>query len=87
MCIFAQGIYAKTTEIKWKEKEKFKNCVLMMRLFHDMLMIHMSILSKRFADAGLKDALIQSTLITEGSLDQAVHGKMYKWTIRMYKLM
>ena len=50
----------------------------MMRLFHDMLMIHMSILSKRFADAGLKDALIQSTLITEGSLDQALHGKMYK---------
>lgn len=49
-----------------------------MRLFHDMLMIHMSILSKRFADAGLKDALIQSTLITEGSLDQGLHGKMYK---------
>ena len=49
-----------------------------MRPFHDMLMIYMSILSKRFADAGLKDALIQSTLITEGSLDQALHGKMYK---------
>ena len=58
----------------------------MMGLFH-MLMTYMNILSKRFADAELKDALIQSTVIAEGSVDRALCGKMYTRGIRMYKFM
>ena len=58
----------------------------MMGLFH-MLMTYMNILSKHFADAGLNDALIQSRVIAEGSVDRALCGKMYNRGIRMYKLM
>ncbi|XP_066920827.1 uncharacterized protein [Clytia hemisphaerica] len=42
--------------------------------------------SKRFADGGLKDALIQSSVIAEGSVDSALRGKSYNRGVRMYKL-
>jgi len=74
VCVFDQAIYSKAVEIKWKEKEKFKNCVVMMGLFH-MLMMYMHILQKLFADAGLRYVLIQSNVIAEGSVDKALRGK------------
>lgn len=86
VCVFDQAIYSKAVEIKWKECNKFKNCVIMMGLFH-MLMMYMHILSKRFSDAGLRDVLIQSNVIVEGSVDKALVGKMYNRGVRMYKLM
>ena len=64
---------------------KFKNCVLMMGMFH-LLMMYMSILSKRFADAGLRDALIQSSIVAEGSVDTALRGKQYNGGVRLYKI-
>ena len=70
VCVFDQAIYSKAIEIKWKEKQKFGNIVLMMGMFH-MLMVYMHILSKRFSDAGISDILIQSAKITEGSVDKA----------------
>ena len=76
--LFLSSNLWKATEIKWKEKEKFKNCVLMMVLFH-MSMTYVKILSKRSADAGLKDAPIQST--AERSVDWALCGKMYNQRI------
>lgn len=85
VCVFDQAIYCKACEIKWKEPEKFKNCVLMMGMFH-MLMTYMHILSKRFADAGLKDALIQSAVVAEGSVESALRGKSYNRGVRLYKL-
>ena len=57
-----------------------------MGVFH-LIMVYMHILSKRFADGGLRDALIQSAIIAEGSVDRALCGKMYNRGIRMYKLM
>ena len=85
VCVVDQAIYSKASEIKWKEEEKFRCCVLMMGMFH-MLMMFMHILSKRFADAGVLDVLIQSGVIAEGSVDRALCGKMYNRGIRMYKL-
>ena len=49
-----------------------------MVLFH-MSMTYVNILSKRCADAGLKDAPIQST--AERSVDRALCGKMYNQRI------
>ena len=51
-----------------------------------MVMTYMHILQKRFADAGLRDALIQSAVIAEGSVDSALRGKSYNRGVRMYKL-
>ena len=85
VCVFDQAIYSKAIEIKWKEKKKFNNVVLMMGMFH-MLMMYMHILSKRFSDAGLRDILIQSGTIAEGSVDKALCGKMYNRGVRVYKM-
>ena len=86
VCAFDQAIYSKAIEIMWKEQKKFNSCVLMMGMFH-MLMMYMHILSKRCPDAGVRDVLIQSSVIAEGSVDKALCGKMYNRGVRMYKLM
>ena len=62
VCVFNQAIYLKAIEIKWKEKQKLGNIVLMMRMFH-LLMMYMHILSKRFTVVGIGDILIQSCTI------------------------
>ena len=84
-CVFDQAIYLKAIEIKWKEKQKFNNCVLMMGMFH-MLMMFMHIFSKRLSAAGLRNVLIQSGAVAEDSVDKALLGKMYNRGIRLYKL-
>lgn len=85
VCVFDQAIYSKACEIKWKEPEKFQNCIVMMGIFH-LLMVYMGILNKRFGDGGLRDALIQSSIVAEGSIDSALRGKSYNRGIRIYKI-
>ena len=46
----------------------------------------MNVISKRFKDTELWDVLVQSG-VTEGSLDNAVMGKMYNYGVQCYKLM
>ena len=76
VCVFDQAIYSKAIEIKWKEKQKFGNIVLMMGMFN-MLMMYMHILSKRVSDAGIRDILLQSGTIAAGSVEKALRGKTY----------
>ena len=85
VCVFDQAIYSKAAEIKWREPEKFSKCILMMGIFH-LLMTYMNILNKRFADAGLFDTLLQSSIVAEGSINRALSGKQYNRGIRLYKL-
>ena len=84
VCVFDQAIYSRAIEIKWKEKQKFNGCVLMMGMFN--MMMYMHILSKRFSAAGLRDVLIRSGAIAEGSVDKALSGKMYSRGVQLYKL-
>ena len=84
--VFDQAIYSKAIEIKWKEQHKFKNVFVMMGMFH-LLMMFMHVLGKRFSAAGVLDILVQSNTISEGSVDQALCGKMYNRGVRCYKLM
>ena len=84
VCVFDQTIYSKACEIKWKEAEKSQNYVLMLGIFH-LLMMYTGILNKRFSVSGLKDALIQSSIIAEGSIDSALRGKCYNRDVRLYK--
>ena len=86
VCVFDQTIYSKTCQIKWKEPEKFQSCLLMMEIFHTITMF-MQILFKRFGDAGMKDTLIQSSVIPEGSIKSVLRGKCYNRGIRLYKIL
>ena len=85
VCVFDQAIYSKAIEIKWKEKQKFGNVILMMGMFH-MLMMYMRILSKRYSDARIRNILIQSGTVAEGSMDKVLCGKMYNRGVRAYKM-
>ena len=85
VCLFDRSIFAKTTEIKWKEHTKFQDCLIMLGKFHTIMMF-MTVIYNRFIDAALRDLVIQSGLLAEGSVDQVLSGKMYNTGVRVYKL-
>ena len=85
-CVFDQAMHAKAVEIKWKKMDQFKDCVVMLGIFH-MLMMYLGIIGKRFKDAGLRDVLVQSEIVAEGSIERTLTGKMYNRVVRCYKLM
>ena len=86
VCVFDQSIFAKAAEIKWRDPFKYKSCVLLLGTVHT-IMTYMNVISKRFKDAGLRDVLIQSGAIAEGSIDCALMGKMCNRGEWRYKLM
>ena len=65
ICVFDQAIYAKAFEVKCKEYEKFKPIVLRLGTFHTICTL-ISLIGKRFQDAGLKDLLIETGVVAEG---------------------
>ena len=71
VCVFDQAMYTKAMEIYWKHKELFNGLVLMMGGFH-LLMMFLGVIGTRFGDAGLRDLAVQSNVIAQGSVDQAV---------------
>ena len=83
VCVFDQAIYSKAYEIKWKRLENSKFCTTVGDLpsFNDVY----GNLNKRFSDAGLKDALIQSSIIAEESIDSALRGNCYNRSVQLYK--
>ena len=54
-------------------------------MFH-LIMVYISVLNKRFGGAGIRDALVQSLIIAEGSADSTLKGKSYNRGIRLYKI-
>jgi len=87
VCVYDQAIYAKAYQIKCKEPEKFKSVFLMMGTFH-IIMTLLAVMAARFKDAGLKDLVIQSVLVAEGSVDTMFSGsRAYKRAVRAYKIL
>ena len=66
VCVFDQALYAKAAEIVWKH-EKFKNIIIRMGVFHTICNL-ISILGKRFQNAGLRDLCVESGVIAEWSV-------------------
>ena len=87
VCVYDQAIYAKAYQIKCKEPAKFKEIFLMMGTFH-IIMTFFAVIAARFKDAGLKDIVIQSMLVAEGSVDTMFSGsRAYKRAVRAYKIL
>ena len=57
----------------------------MMGIFH-LLTNYMGILKKQFYDAGMKEVLIQSATVAEGSIERAMNGKSCNRGVRQYKI-
>ena len=85
VCVFDLVKYAKAVEIKWEMPDQFKDCILMLGMFH-IVMMSLGIIGKQFTDAGMRGVLIQSQVLTEGSVDKALAGKMYNCSVQSCKL-
>lgn len=84
VCVFDQALYAKAAGILWKH-EKFKNIIIRMGVFHTICIL-LSILGKRFQDAGLRDLCVESGVIAEGSVTGVMEGRRYNRAVRLHKL-
>lgn len=84
--VFDQALYAKATEILWKEEDLMKDIIPRMGVFHTVCTL-LSIIGKRFQDAGLRDLLIESGVIAEGSVEGALEGSKYNRAVRAHKLL
>ena len=83
--VLDQAIYAKALEVVWKQKEKFNSIVLRMGSFH-ITCVFLSVMGKRFKDGGLRDLLLESTLVGSGSLNGVLEGKHYNRALRTHKV-
>ena len=83
--VFDQAIYSKACEINWNKPAKFKLCLLMVGMFFS-IMVYMNILNKQFGSGGMRDALVQSSVVAEGSVDSALREERNNRGIRLYKI-
>lgn len=84
-CVFDQTIYCKALEIKSKNADLYKPIVFRLGTFHPLCTL-LSIIGKRFQDAGLKDICIESGIVAEGSISALMEGRGYNGTVRFHKL-
>ena len=84
--VFDQAIYSKAVEIIWKHGDLFSDIVPKHEAFHTIYVL-LSIIGKRFGPAGLRDIIIESGVIEEGSVEALLNGKAYNRAVRFHKLM
>ena len=84
-CVFDQAIYSKALEIKTKNADLYKPIVLRLGTFHTLCTL-LSIIGKRFQDAGLKDLCIESGVVAEGSISALMEGRGYNRAVRFHKI-
>ena len=83
--VFDQAIYSKAQQIRWKEEKYKMPLVLRLGEFH-IAMSFLSVIGKRFKDAGLYNILVESGIVSEGSVNSVLSGKFYNRSIRSHKL-
>lgn len=84
--VFDQAIYAKVQQIRWKDDDFIQRIVIRLGEFHTC-MSYLSILGKRFGDAGLQDILIESKVVAPGSINGVISGHHYNRSMRAHKLL
>ncbi|KAL8606728.1 hypothetical protein ACOMHN_018762 [Nucella lapillus] len=82
--VLDQALYAKATEIVWREREKYRHLLLRLGTFHTIMTV-LAIVGKRFQDAGLGDLCVESGILAGGSVAGVFEGKAYKRGVRVHK--
>ena len=85
VCVFDQALYAKVTEILWKDEEKMHTIIVCMGAFHTICNF-LATIGKRFKDAGLRDVAVESAVIAEGSIEAVLEGRQYNRAVRLHKI-
>jgi len=70
-----QALYAKACEVAWKHKDLYDEVLLKLGTFHTIFNL-LSIIGKRFQDAGLRDICTESGTIAEGSVSDVLEGDL-----------
>ena len=84
--VFDQAIYSKVQQIRWKDEALTNRFIVRLGEFHTA-MAFLAIIGKRFADAGMKDILIESEVVAEGSINGVVSSHHYNRSMRSHKLL
>ena len=80
-CSFLVGdlrTYKLILEMQTENLNKLLNIVLIVGAFHQQ-MNHIYVIYKRFVGSVISDLLDSAGVILEGSFDQALKGKHYRW--------
>ena len=82
-----QAVYAKAVEVCNNPclRNHMKPVVLRLGAFHTA-MTFIAVIGKRYGSAGLRDILIESDVIAEGSVDQVLNGRQYNRAINALKI-
>jgi len=83
--VFDQAIYAKAQEIRWTNELFMRRLVLRLGEFHTS-MSFLSIIGKRYHDAGLFSVLVEAGIVAHGSVNAVLEGKQYNRAIHAHKL-
>ena len=83
--VLDHAIYSKAVEIIMMEQNADLRVFINLRMggFHAAC-IFLCVIGKRFADAGLKDIIVESALIGENSAQQVLKGKHYNNAMRVH---
>ena len=82
VCVFNQTLYAKVTEILWKNAEKVRTIIVRMGAFHTICNF-IETIGKRFKDVGLRDIAFESAVIAEGSIEAVLDDRHYNRAARL----
>lgn len=80
-----QAIYAKVTEIIWKNPQEFYQCIPMLGAFQTCCTF-LAVIGKRFAESGLNDLLIELEICAVGFLRGVMEGRHYNRAVRLHKI-
>ena len=79
-----EAVYSKLCHILWKNKELYKDVILLMGGFHQ-LRVRQKLLFKRHGCGGYRQWCVDSDIIASGSADQAFEGRHYYRSMRVHK--
>ena len=83
--VMDEAVYSKAQMIRWTSDVFQNRLVLRLGEFH-VIMCFLGVIGKRFQDGGLRDILIESNIVAEGSIHGVLSGKHYNRSIRSMKI-
>ncbi|KAJ8048474.1 hypothetical protein HOLleu_00803 [Holothuria leucospilota] len=81
-----EATYAKAQQIPWLNDTFKSRIVMRLGEFHTS-MAYMACIGSRFGDAGLRDVLIESGVVAQGSIKGVLSGHHYNRSVRTHKLL
>ena len=77
-------VYAKLCHILWKDRELYKNVLLLIWGFHQ-LRVMQHLIYKRYHCRGMQQWCVDAEIIAKGSAEQAFEGSHFYRCMRMHK--